>query len=431
MAKRLTRREFLMASLIGVGGGLAWLLSPHFAGIFDSQRTTVPAVSSVAFDPVVPYNFTGPVEVSAQGRKFMVNSLDQERAMNSYSMLVEQFAIPDTSLFREFSQKRLGDRTASYLWPYSGVVSAVAAMEKTPGGEIYQGELKRLLDGFELYYSKNSRLHIYDSYLASEGGGDKFYDDNQWVGLVFSDAYRIFKDPKYLEASQEIFDYSVSGWSDDLEGGIYWRQNDTRTKNVCSNGPAAAQAVMLYQDTHQQKYLDWAVRIMSWLERLKSPQSGVYWDNISTADGSIDRSTYTYNTGAPLQALAMLYTATGKTEYLDEARSLAASSYEHFARDDRGTGMRMFPDTPWFNVVLMRGYLALYQADPAKDRTYVDAMKQNLDYAWAHARKPDGSFSPDWSGKTGRPDNRTWILDQAAMVELYALIAQAEAIKTY
>ena len=89
----------------------------------------------------------------------------------------------------------------------------------------------------------------------------------------------------------------------------------------------------------------------------------------------------------------------------------------------RKIGQRILPDTPWFNAVLLRGYLALYQVDPAHDPLYLQNMKANLEYAWKHARAADSSFSPDWTGRKDLSNNVRWLLDQAAMVELYALLA--------
>lgn len=411
MAKQLTRREFLMASLFGAGGLAGWLtLHPER---FLSGRQS--QISSQVAGWVA----------AREGKTLLV---DRERAKQVYEMMMKQFAIPGKNLFKEFSDKRPSDHNAAYLWPFTGVIAAVMALYRMPGGESYRSEVERLMKGLEDYYDPSMEPRAYASYILSEGGGGKYYDDNQWVGLVLSDAYRIFKDESYLKRSIEIFNFSASSWTDDLDGGMYWRQYDLRTKNTCSNAPAAIHALMLYQDTGKQEYLDWGLRIMKWLARLRSPVSAVYWDSINTADGGVDRTTWTYNTGTPMQANALLYQVTGDSQYLEETRALAAGSLEHFDRDDRGLGVRQFPITPWFNTVLMRGYLALYQVDPKKDRTYLNAMKENLDYAWLHARNSDNLFGIDWSGLTGRPDFRYHVLDQAAMVELYAMLAQTETI---
>jgi predicted outer membrane lipoprotein len=346
------------------------------------------------------------------------------RAEATYAVLVERFAIPNSALFYEHVEAGADDRECSYLWPYSGVVSALNALAALPEvGARYHAPLRDALKGLEAYYDGQADPPGYDSYIRAAGGGRKFYDDNEWLGLEFVQAYRTLGDPTYLARGEEMLRFALSGWSQAMGGGIYWRQHDDATKNTCSNGPAAVLALVLYQETGRQAYLDWAVRILEWLAPLKSPESGVYWDSLSKA-GDVDKRTFTYNTGTPLHANALLYAVTGERRRLQEARALAAASYAHFAPLDPPSGERLFPDTPWFNAVLLRGYLALHAADPSHERTYVEAMARNLEHAWTHARAGDGTFSPDWSGRSGVTNGRRWLLDQAAMVELYARLSR-------
>lgn len=344
-----------------------------------------------------------------------------ERAELTYRMLRERFAIPGNALFREHVEPKPDDRTVSYLWPYSGVLSAAGALAEAPGrSRNYLPDFEQLLAGLDAYWDGSADPPAYDSYIRAEGGGQKFYDDNEWLGMEFVLAHRLSGKPAYLERARALFAFAMSGWSDAMGGGIYWRQDDPATKNSCSNGPAAVLAMQLYEATGEVSYLDLAERILAWLAQLKSPDTGVYWDSLG-ADGTIDKRTFTYNTGTPIHAHAMFYAATGERAHLDEARALAAASLAHFYRESPAAGVKVFPDTPWFNAVLLRGYRALFAADPERDPTYLDAMGAALAHAWEHARADDGSFSPDMAGAYGVTDPQRWLLDQAAMVELYAL----------
>ena len=73
----------------------------------------------------------------------------------------------------------------------------------------------------------------------------------------------------------------------------------------------------------------------------------------------------------------------------------------------------------WFTAVMLRGFIELYQVD--KNKVYLNAFNQSLDYAWTHARDEKGLFNTDFSGNTR--DNKRWLLTQAAIVEMYARLA--------
>jgi hypothetical protein len=336
---------------------------------------------------------------------------------------MKRFVIPAKDRFAEHNPQRPGDQPYASLWSYTGVVSALNALADLPGKkDIYEESLRHSLAGLEAYYDPQSQPGGHDSYLRAEGGGQKYYDDNEWVGLEFMRAYQLLRDPAYLAKADEAFRFAVSGWSDAMGGGIYWRQGDDTTKNTCSNGPAAVLALQLYQATSDAAYLEWGQKILDWVALFKSPDSGVYWDNRSKT-GSIDRATYTYNTGTLIHAYALMVQITHEAKYWQEGQALALASGDHFATSRPSDPVRLFPATPWFNAVLLRGYLALARIDPASQQPWLEAIHQHLDYAWDHARGSDGLFSPDPSGRSGREDPHRWLLDQAGMVELYALMA--------
>ncbi len=53
--------------------------------------------------------------------------------------------------------------------------------------------------------------------------------------------------------------------------------------------------------------------------------------------------------------------------------------------------------------------------------TGINAVISNVDYAWKHSVTSNGFFMEDWAGQY--PGRYYWILNQAAMVEIYARIA--------
>lgn len=347
----------------------------------------------------------------------------KEKAEQSYATLVNYYFVKEQQLFLEHYEKKSDDRDVSYLWPFSGVLSAVNALASMEGEEeTYRKELVSILEKLEQYRDINADPAAYDSYVIKQGGGSKFYDDNQWLGLDFVEAYRTLGNPYYLEMAKEMFDFSISGWSNELGGGIYWQEDQKTSKNTCSNGPAAVLAMKLFEETGKDEYIVWAEKILGWTKVLWQAETGVYGDNMKL-DGSIDGTTYTYNTGTIIHANALLYRVTNNSDYLEVARELAQKSLIHFTTKHPDLSIHLFPTTPWFNAILFKGYLALFEVDPEKDRTFIKIIQDNVEYAWAHARDQLGLFSADWSGKTGLEQKHKWLLDQAPMVELYALLA--------
>ena len=74
----------------------------------------------------------------------------------------------------------------------------------------------------------------------------------------------------------------------------------------------------------------------------------------------------------------------------------------------------------WFTAVMLRGFIELYKQD--NNKKYLDAFNRSLTYAWDNARDDNGLFNVDLSGVD--KDGKKWLLTQAAIVEMYARLAQ-------
>ncbi len=359
----------------------------------------------------------------------------ESRAEQIFSNILKYYTAGETCLFNENYPKKeqeqvnyLADQNHSqivkcaYLWPTSGVFSGLNALIASGTGEQYLKYMDELiLPGLEKYYDCSRLPYGYQSYLTEAGPSDRFYDDNIWLAIDFLKLYKLTGEKKYLNKSQEIWTFVLSGWTDEQEGGIFWCEQKKKSKNTCANAPAAVLALQLFEATHDSIYYIWGHRIYSWTqEKLQDPADGLYYDNISL-DGNVEKNKYTYNSGQMLQAAALLYKLSGKTEYLAEAQRIAQSCIDYFTREyhtNQDLAIRLFPKSGnWFNAVLFRGYVELYEQD--KDNRYILIFRDNLSYVWENARDKNGLFYGDWSGKNR--NEHKWLLDQAAMVELYAV----------
>ena len=55
--------------------------------------------------------------------------------------------------------------------------------------------------------------------------------------------------------------FVLSGEDARVGGGIYWRENERKSKNTCVNAPAIVSGLRLYEVTKRPEYLDHARRL--------------------------------------------------------------------------------------------------------------------------------------------------------------------------
>ena len=314
-----------------------------------------------------------------------------------------------------------GTLKASFLWPYSGMMSGCVALYKATGNKKYKKILeKRILPGMEQYWD-NSRLPAcYQSYPTKYGQHGRYYDDNIWIALDYCDYYQLTHKPASLEKTVALYQYIYSGWSDEMGGGIFWCEQQKEAKHTCSNAPSTVLGVKLYRLTKDAKYLEKAKETYAWTKKhLCDPTDHLYWDNINLK-GKVSKEKYAYNSGQMIQAGVLLYEETGDEQYLHDAQQTAAGTDAFFRTkaDKKDPTVKVHKDMAWFNVILFRGLKALYKID--KNPAYVNAMVENALHAWENYRDENGLLSRDWSGHN--KEQYKWLLDNACLIEFFAEI---------
>ena len=314
-----------------------------------------------------------------------------------------------------------GTLKASFLWPYSGMMSGCVALYKATGNKKYKKILeKRILPGMEQYWD-NSRLPAcYQSYPTKYGQHGRYYDDNIWVALDYCDYYQLTHKSASLEKAVALYQYIYSGWSDEMGGGIFWCEQQKEAKHTCSNAPSTVLGVKLYRLTKDAKYLEKAKEMYAWTKKhLCDPTDHLYWDNINLK-GKVSKEKYAYNSGQMIQAGVLLYEETGDEQYLHDAQQTAAGTDAFFRTkaDKKDPTVKVHKDMAWFNVILFRGLKALYKID--KNPAYVNAMVENALHAWENYRDENGLLGRDWSGHN--KEQYKWLLDNACLIEFFAEI---------
>ncbi len=331
----------------------------------------------------------------------------RERADSLNKLVYKYFYDAENFLYYETSQIRTGENKYSYLWPLCALIQAANEEEAVDNSGDF---MTPVLKAIQQYHSTIPPATGYQAYVAREKKDSRFYDDNQWIGIACLDAYNRTKQKKYLDIGKEIYHFMMTGYDTLSGGGLYWREDKKNSKNTCSNAPGIIIALELYKITHQKKYLDTALILYHWVNKhLRSP-SGLYYDNLRIPSLKIDSAIYTYNTGTMLQSNVLLYQITGNKKYLKEAQQIASSAKDYFYKNNT------LPSNYWFNAVLLRGEIALYQVD--KNRDHINFFIEYADSVWNEER--------DKKGLIGKPGKRKALIDQAAMIEIYARLAHPE-----
>lgn len=312
-----------------------------------------------------------------------------------------------------------GTLKASFLWPYSGMMSGCVALYKATGDKKYRKILdKKILPGMEQYWDDSRQPTCYQSYPVKYGLHGRYYDDNIWIALDYCDYYHLHRKPAYLKKAVALYRYIYSGWSDELDGGIFWCEQKKEAKHTCSNAPSAVLGVKLYRLTKEVHYLEKAKETYAWTKKhLCDPKDHLYWDNINL-NGNLSKEKYAYNSGQMIQAGVLLYEETGDEQYLRDAQATAAGADAFFRTkaDKKDPTMKVHKDMAWFNVILFRGLKSLYKVD--KNPAYIEAMKENALHAWENYRDSNGLLGRDWSGHN--KEQYKWLLDNACLIELFA-----------
>lgn len=311
------------------------------------------------------------------------------------------------------------------------------------------------------------------------------YDDQMWLIRELLESYHLTSNEKYLQKAEYLTEYVLDGWdatrdaSGNEHGGIPWGPGYV-TKHACSNGPMVSPLVWLHEiyknkkdkisysyiDAKDKKsrktkmiakrdyYLDFANKIYAWQKKNLLNSDGVYTDMMGDCDPNcniqyeeiagvkyrantpllkaIGRA-YAYNSATMLSGAVDLFRVTKKKSYFDDAKSLAKASFDFFARRDAQLpSYYSFPFdgfNNWFNTVLLRSYVDFLPLDKSAE-SYIDAFKQNLDYANKHYVK-DGLLPTDLLGgwEAEQSKNNLEGMFMFSYASQYALFAQSQNMK--
>ena len=330
----------------------------------------------------------------------------QKQMVQLQQSIQRHFYDSASGFYRESIYPGENKNPASYLWPLCALLQANNEVAKVLPS--YRGLMDSTFSIIRQYYDTSAPAPGYASYIPALGGGDRFYDDNQWIGIALMDAYNRTGKSAYIKDSEEIYRFMMSAYDTAAGGGLYWQEGKLNSKNTCSNGPGIILALQLYKATGNAKYQDTALMLYNWVNRHLQAPSGLYYDNIATT-GRIDETMYSYNTGTMMQSGLYLYELTNDPRYLKAVIAVGDSAMHYFL------GSGQFRDSYWFNAVLFRAYQHLLLH--VKDLKYIRAFKKCTDYALRQRKNSQGLM-----------ENKKVVnlVGQAGMLEILARLALLE-----
>ena len=185
------------------------------------------------------------ISCTKQETKPTTENKNLERAQTLLDSLYKNYSVPNSLLLREtypFDNQHKATYLASkeqttesnqysYLWPFSGTFSAVNALVEANTKEYLPIIEKQVLPGLEEYFDTKRVPEAYASYINSAPLSDRFYDDNVWLGIDFTDIYMMVKDERFLDKAKLIWKFIESGTDNKLGGGVYWceQKKDPKT----------------------------------------------------------------------------------------------------------------------------------------------------------------------------------------------------------
>jgi len=267
----------------------------------------------------------------------MANGMSQALIKNFWGANFDGY--PDRYYFNYGSN--LSNMTTNHYWPQAHAMDVLVDAYMRTGEKQYK-------DLFPLWWEGAPKFNFAGKMNPKDSWWNVFVDDMEWIVLAQIRMFESTGNKAYIAKARQMYDDWIwPTWGPEDEapwyGGITWKTDVDKTKNACSNGPAALIAARLYRFFDQAKfkdgkvknaYLNEAIKIYTWEKNyLFDRKTGAVYDNINKR-GEVQKNwIFTYNVGTFLGAAHELYLSTGDKQYLDDAVLAASYVTDHMTRN--------------------------------------------------------------------------------------------------
>jgi predicted alpha-1,6-mannanase (GH76 family) len=280
---------------------------------------------------------------------------------------------------------------------------------KTPTGENWQPALAldAVINTYQRTRDQRYRIVIEKSFDRYRDRRSPFYDDDGWYLNAWVRAYDVTGDLRYLHEATALFAEMTRAWDGHCGGGLWWSR-DRDYKNAITNELFLLAAARLHRRVPGSGCLDWALRTWAWFDASGMINAAnEINDGLDGACANNGGTTWTYNQGVILGALAELWRTTGDHDHLVRARRIADAT---IASHVHPAGVLKEPGEPdscsangqVFKGVFAQGLSRLYHADPDLGGRYRAFLTDNADTLWRAGRDARDGFGLMWTGPVGR-----------------------------
>ena len=133
-------------------------------------------------------------------------------------------------LYRRDGRPRL-PLAAAHLWPtaraFAGAVDLLGVPRDLLIGFDAESAVSAHLRALEAYWDDTSPRPAYASdVIGSRFGGDRYYDDNAWVGLALVQLERLRPGHGHAQRAEALYRFAAAGWDTRPDapspGGVFW-----------------------------------------------------------------------------------------------------------------------------------------------------------------------------------------------------------------
>lgn len=258
-----------------------------------------------------------------------------------------------------------------------------------------------------------------------------YYDDEGWWALAWIRAYDVTGKLEYLNMAESIFADMRGGVNGTCGGGIYWSKDQTYKNAIANELYFSVAASLANRASGADSYLSYAKAQWSWFKT-----SGLINDDNLINDGltvnnngtctNNGETIWSYNQGVIIGGLIELYHATGNSDLLSEASTIASAAIDALSVDgilhdecEPDCGI----DGSQFKGVFIRNLHYLQLVAPRDEfRAFI---LDNADSIWKNDRNSSNYLGVVWSGPPsagGLPNAGTQSSAMDALIAAMAVV---------